>query len=102
MDIRQLRAMLGGPHDTAMLRLSLGRLLLAQDDAPEAVSHLREAVRMDPDYTAAWKELGRALAKAGQTSAARDAFDRGIAVAQKRGDKQAEKEMQVFTRRLDR
>jgi hypothetical protein len=57
-------------------------------------------VAFDADYSAAWKLLGHTLAAQSDNAAAIDAYRSGIAAAQKRGDKQAEKEMTVFLRRL--
>jgi hypothetical protein len=45
-------------------------------------------------------EAVRQLADSGRTAGAREAFAAGIAVAVRRGDKQAQREMQVFARRL--
>lgn len=101
MDIEELNKLLGGPRDGALLRLTLGRLCLQQGAAGTAINHLETAVRMDPRFTAAWKELGKALAGAGRDEDARDAYRHGIEVAMARGDKQAEKEMRVFLRRLE-
>lgn len=98
--IARLRAQIGGPRDGALLRFSLGQALLGNGDAVGAAAALREAVAFDPNYSAAWKLLGRALAESGDAASAIDAFERGIAVAQGRGDVQAAKEMGVFLRRL--
>ncbi|MNI72488.1 hypothetical protein D3C73_1284350 [compost metagenome] len=57
---------------------------------------------LDPDYSAAWKLLGKAWLAGGQPQAAREAWQRGLSVAGSKGDQQARKEMQVFLRRLDR
>lgn len=98
--IARLRAQIGGPRDGALLRFSLGQALLGHGDAAGAAVALREAVGFDPGYSAAWKLLGRALAESGDAAAAIAAFERGIDVAQARGDVQAAKEMAVFLRRL--
>jgi len=100
--IAKLRAMCGRPRDGALLRVSLANALLAQNDAVAAIEELRAALRFDPDYSAAWKLLGKLHADAGDAPAAIDAYRNGIAAAAKRGDKQAEKEMSVFLRRLER
>jgi predicted Zn-dependent protease len=94
--------MLDAGKDGALLRYSLGNEYAKAGDAERAALHLRHAVTLDPEYTAAWKLLGRALADLGQTSEALAAYTEGIAVAGRRGDKQAQKEMQVFARRLER
>ena len=57
---------------------------------------------MNPDYSAAWKIYGRTLAAAGKQQEAISAFRQGMAVAEKRGDIQAAKEMSVFLRRLEK
>ncbi len=100
--VERLRRLCGGPRDGALLRLSLGNALLAQGDAGTAASELRRALEFDPDYSAAWKLLGNVLAAAGDATAAIVAYENGIAVAVRHGDKQAEKEMRVFLRRLQR
>jgi predicted Zn-dependent protease len=100
--IERLRALCGGPRDGALLRFSLGNALLANGEAGDAAIELRSAVEFDPAYSAAWKLLGRALVQAGDPVQARSAWSDGIAAAGRAGDMQAQKEMQVFVRRLDR
>jgi len=100
--IANLERLLDGPRDTALLRFSLGTEYLKAGDAASAVAHLREAVTRDPEYSAAWKLLGRALAVAGRAREALEAYRTGIAVAERRGDKQAAKEMSVFAGRLEK
>lgn len=98
--IASLRQQCGGPRDGALLRFSLGTALLGEGDIAAAIDELRRAVAFDPAYSAAWKALGKACLDAGQAPAAAEAWRQGMAAAAKRGDKQAEKEMAVFLRRL--
>ena len=100
--IANLEKLVGTPRDGALLRFSLGNEYLKLGDLANAIAHLREAVARDPNYSAAWELLGRALADSDAPIAALDAYRRGIAVAEARGDKQAAKEMTVFARRLER
>lgn len=100
--IAALRARLGGPRDGALLRYSLGAALLESGAAVEAISHLRRALACDANYSAAWKLLGEACRVAGDTQSATDAWQRGVAVAESRGDVQAAREMRVFLKRLAR
>jgi Tfp pilus assembly protein PilF len=95
-----LRSLRGGPRDGALLRLSLAVQLLAQADAPAAVTELRHALQFDPAYSAAWKLLGKTLVDTGDVDGAIAAYRQGIAAATERGDVQAGKEMGVFLRRL--
>jgi tetratricopeptide (TPR) repeat protein len=94
--------MLAAGRDGALLRFSLGIEYLKIGDGDRAAGHLRQAVTLDPEYTAAWKALGRALADSARPSEALAAYRAGIAVAQRRGDKQAGKEMEVFARRIEK
>lgn len=94
--------MLAAGKDGALLRYSLGNEYLKAGDAGRAVEHLAHAVAQDPKYTAAWKLYGRALSVAERHDDALAAYREGIAVAHARGDKQAEKEMTVFARRIER
>jgi len=94
--------MLAAGKDSALLRFSLGNENLKGGDAQASVDHLQRAVEMDPNYTAAWKLLGKARDAAGDRAGALAAYRRGIEVARTRGDKQAEKEMSVFARRIER
>ena len=99
--LAQFERMLAAGKDGALLRFSLGNEYLKAGDAGAAIAHLARAVELDADYTAAWKILGKALATAGRNDEAIDAYRRGIDVAERRGDKQAQKEMRVFLRRLE-
>ena len=98
--IANLEKLLGGPRDGALLRYSLGNEWLKAGDPAQAVEHLRAAVGRDPEYSAAWKLLGRALTDSGQPQAALAAYEHGVVAAQTRGDIQAAKEMAVFAKRL--
>jgi predicted Zn-dependent protease len=100
--VANLERLLGGPRDTPLLRFSLGNEYLKAGEAARAAEHLREAVTRDPEYSAAWKLLGKALADANRPGEALAAYRTGIPVAERRGDKQAAKEMSVFARRLEK
>lgn len=100
--IASLEKLLGGPRDNALLRYSLGNEWLKAGDPVKAADYLRAAVEKDPGYSAAWKLLGHALAQAGRAQEALAAWRQGIAVAERKGDKQAAKEMAVFARRIER
>jgi Tfp pilus assembly protein PilF len=97
--ISQLEKLLGTPRDGALLRYSLGIEYAKAGNNPRAIEYLREAVARDPLYSAAWKALGKALTE-GSAEEALQAYERGIAAAQQKGDRQAEKEMTVFAKRL--
>jgi Flp pilus assembly protein TadD len=100
--IANLRGQRDGPRDGALLRYALGNALLEAGDAAAAIEEFRRALRFDARYSAAWKLLGKACLAADDPAGATEAWRQGIAVAQERGDKQAEKEMMVFLRRVER
>ena len=94
--------MLEAGRDNALVRFSLGNEYLKEGQPASAVEHLRAAVAHDAGYSAAWKLLGRALEEGGALVDALHAYREGIAVAERKGDKQAAKEMSVFARRIDK
>ena len=100
--IANLEALLAKGADGATVRLALASRYLDAGDARSAVRHAEAAVELDPEYSAAWKALGRALAAAGRNADAARAYDRGAQIAERRGDRQAAKEMRVFGKRLQR
>jgi Flp pilus assembly protein TadD len=67
----------------------------------EAVQEYREAIRLKPDYSAAIRDLGRALEKIGAFDEAMQVYREGMPMAERNGDLQTMKEMQVFLRRLE-
>jgi predicted Zn-dependent protease len=98
--LRHLQKLLDSGKDNALLRFGLGFEYFRAGDAGAAIPHLQQAVLFDPSYSAAWKMLGKALAETGRDGEALSAYRDGIAAAERKGDKQAMKEMQVFARRL--
>jgi len=100
--IEALEAMLARGQDNALLRYSLGSEYLKAGEFAKAAEQFRRALGHDPAYSAAWKLLGKALAEAGESLAAIDAYQNGIRVAEERGDKQAAREMAVFLKRLQK
>ena len=100
--IENFEAMLARGQDNDMLRFTLGNAYWKEKNAAKAVEHLRAAVEFNPDYSAAWKVLGRALAAQEQLEAAREAFNSGLQAAAKKGDKQNEKEITVFLKRVNK
>jgi Tfp pilus assembly protein PilF len=100
--LESLEKMLAKGMDNPMLRFGLGKGYLGAGDAAQAVVHLERCVEQDPTYSAAWKLLGKAQQVSGDTEGARRAWEQGLTAAQARGDKQAEKEMTVFLRKLNK
>lgn len=95
-------AMLDKGMDNALLRYSLGNAYFAEEDYSQSVEHFKLALEHDPNYSAAWKLLGRSYIELSLYSEAIETLQQGIEIASANGDKQAEKEMSVFLRRAQK
>jgi tetratricopeptide (TPR) repeat protein len=100
VDIDNLQTMLDAGQDNALLRFALGSAFLKNEKYEEAIEHLSKATEQNPDHSAAWKLYGKALVAINKTEEAKDIFTRGIDAANKNGDIQSIKEMQVFLKRI--
>ena len=97
-----LEKMLAKGVDNPLLRFGLGKSWLDEGNGAEAAVHLGKCVELDPKYSAAWKLLGKAYQVQGDAAGARRAWEKGLEAARAHGDKQAEKEMTVFLKKLDK
>jgi tetratricopeptide (TPR) repeat protein len=100
--ISSLEKLLGTPRDGALLRYSLGLEHAKAGNLERAVEYYRDALARDPLYSAAWKALGKTLQDLNRAAEALAAYRQGIEAAHRKGDRQAEKEMSVFARRLEK
>jgi len=66
----------------------------------DAIDAFEKALRILPDYVAAFRELGKSLRDAGRKREAEETWGKGVVVAQQRGDAQALKELLVLLKRL--
>lgn len=100
MNIDNLRAMINQGQDSLILRFGLAQALLKQGEPEEAIEHLLAALQFEPEYSAAFKLLGKAYAETQQNEQAIETYVKGIKIAEAKGDIQAAKEMKVFLKRL--
>ena len=98
--IDKLEALLAQGQDSSMLRFTLAGHYFKGGMLDKALVHAQVAVELDADYSAAWRLLGQIQVAAGQQEEAARTFERGIAIAERRGDMQAAREMRVFRKRL--
>jgi uncharacterized protein HemY len=96
------RKLLEKDPDNPMILFSLGTELFKEGRYPEAREHLARAVENKPDYSVAYRTLGRAHYELHENAEARHVFTKGREVAQENGDLQTVREIDVFLRRLDR
>ena len=98
--IDRLENMLNSGRDDAMLRFGLGSALFNKKDYEQAIVHLQKCIEHDADYSAAYKLLGKALFSTGKLDQASKVFEQGKAIAERRGDKQSLREMEVFEKKI--
>jgi len=88
------------PEDD-LVRFGLGTAYFDEGQYDEAAKEFQHAIRLNPDYSAAYRDLGKALEKAGRPEEAKTVYTQGIEVADRKGDIQTMKEMQIFLKRLE-
>lgn len=96
------RKLLERDPSNPMVLYSLGNELFKEGHYVEARDHLRLAVENKPDYSVAYRMLGRSHYELCENSEARIVFLKGKEVAQGNGDLQTVKEIDVFMRRLQK
>lgn len=96
----QLRRLLQRNPDNALGQYNLGVELDRAGEAAAAAEALRRAVALNPNYTAAFRDLGRVLAKRGLRDEALEAYREGLRSAERTGEIQTAKEIRVFLRRM--
>jgi predicted Zn-dependent protease len=88
--------------ENVVVRYSLGREYLKAKRYAEAERELREALRLKPDYSAAYRELGKSLVGLERLGEAREVYAKGAQVACEKGDLQTQREIEVFLKRLEK
>lgn len=96
------RNLLKKDPENPMILYSLGAELFKEKNYPEAREHLERAVENKPDYSVAYRTLGRTLFEMREDDEARRVFEKGREIAQANGDLQTVKEIDVFSGRLEK
>ena len=102
MDPKLLLKMIEDGRDAAPLRLALASHYFKAGDFAATIKHAERALELQSGYSAAWSLLGRARESACLPVEAMAAYESGLKSAQKQGDKQTEKALAVFIRRLQK
>ncbi|MEM9229399.1 MAG: BTAD domain-containing putative transcriptional regulator [Pseudomonadota bacterium] len=66
--------------DDAVVRFALGRVLLASGEYEKSISHLRDAIALNPNMAQAHCGLGDSMAYAGNLDSAMSCFERAVSV----------------------
>jgi len=98
----RIRDQLDKDPDDPMLWFGLGRIFLSLGLPGDAVGPLLAATQLDPDYTAAFRDLGRAHLECGNTSEAARLFAHAIALAEKTRDCQIGREIHLFLKQAEK
>lgn len=81
------------PEDT-IATFGMGSALMQLETYAEAAPFLARTVKLDKDYSAAYLKLGQCYEYLGQRDQAIDAYQRGVAVASRKGDLMPLKDME--------
>jgi len=87
--------------DDSFSRYAYALELEKEGRTDESVHQLREVIRRDSNYVAAYYHLGRLLAKSGVEDEARDVYNRGLIAATAAGDQRSRNEIQEALEMLD-
>ena len=99
--IAEFKEVLDLMPDDPVVRFGLAGAYLDAEQSENAVAEYRETIRLKPDYSAAYRGLGRSLERTGRLDEAKAAYVKGRDIATQNGDLQTKKEIEVFLRRLE-
>ena len=100
--LEQLKELAQLDPEDPVVHYGLGMEYLRAGEAENAAAAFRQTIELKPDYSAAYRELGKALEKLGQGAEAIATYEKGKEVATQKGDLQTVKEIEVFLRRLQK
>jgi tetratricopeptide (TPR) repeat protein len=98
----KLRALLEHDPDDPTSWFSLGRALLDLSRWREAIDAFHHALARNPRYTAAHRDLGRALLDAGEVAEAARVLRSALELARETGDLQTGREMETYLHRAEK
>ena len=99
-DINNMESMLGLGHDNALMRLTMGKAFMKHRKFIEAAEQLALALKLEPEYLAAWKLYAQTLIELNQVQTAIEAYEQGISIANRKGNLQLADEMKNTLQKL--
>lgn len=93
---QQIEGMLAESPNDSFLLYALAMEYLKEGDTDEGIARLATLTQKDPDYQAAYFQLGQVLVEEGKPDEAKTWITDGIAAAKRIGDTHAATEMQGF------
>jgi len=100
--VAKLRALIDRDPDDATTWFGLGRALIDLSRWREAIDAFGHALARNPRYTAAHRDLGRALLEAGEVAEAARVLRNALDLARETGDLQTGREMETFLGRAEK
>jgi cytochrome c-type biogenesis protein CcmH/NrfG len=97
--IEGLEEIVADDPDDVAARFMLGTELAKVDEHVRAEAQFRAVIAADPEYTAGWRGLGKALGAQGRLPEAIEVLRKGLEVAARTGDLQSGREMEVWLKR---
>ncbi|CAN5325298.1 hypothetical protein BH09SUM1_BH09SUM1_17000 [soil metagenome] len=98
--IQQLEKLLSDDPEDHLGHFMLGRLYMEAARHEDAAREFAISIEQNPEHSASYRQCGDAYRKDNKPEKAREVYERGIVVAERRGDLQTVKEMQAFLRKL--
>jgi tetratricopeptide (TPR) repeat protein len=87
------------PEDTFTL-YAIALEYSARKDTEKSIFYFESVIKIDPNYLAAYQQLGHILAVSDKKAEAIDIYNRGIEVAKKAGDRHAENNLRNMVEEL--
>jgi tetratricopeptide (TPR) repeat protein len=100
--VARLHALIDRDPDDATTWFTLGRAQLDLSRWRDAIDAFQHALARNPRYTAAHRDLGRALLEAGEVAEAARVLRSALPLARESGDLQTGREMETFLRRAEK
>ncbi|QDU63847.1 hypothetical protein Pan216_47280 [Planctomycetes bacterium Pan216] len=92
----QLESLIQDSPDDTFLLYGLAMEYVKEGETEEGLARLKDVTEKDPDYQAAYFQIGQLLADEGEIDEAQDWLTRGVDAAKRTGNIHAAEEMQTF------
>ncbi|HTR80719.1 MAG TPA: tetratricopeptide repeat protein [Bacteroidota bacterium] len=92
--IKALGELLAKDQNDAFSRYALALEYNSLGETDKAIDELQELIRRDPNYIAAYRQLGQLYAKMNKTREAKKYYRKGIELAEETNDSHAKREME--------
>lgn len=99
--IQKLKELLEKNPNDAFSRYALALEYMGMSDLQTAIDELEQLIQSDPNYLAAYHQLGQIYGKLNRTQEAKRVYRKGIDLAQELGEEKEAKEMREELEELE-